>query len=180
MYLGRKSDVSNIENVHYQNLLDEKLGENRRFGLAQGPNIQHEYTKSLSSTPTPSTSISPSVSTNQEKEEPEYAKEEENSNCNIGEISSKLNPRHIWQIAVPHSGTTTLEKVFKSAVQQDFKTRFYNNTKVCPLCSVEEFEYKSSINSTRTSGRHADWYKSNKEFQNVNEVCRVYGFLSVF
>lgn len=107
-----------------------------------------------------------------ESEEKDEKGEENNIDCYIGEI----NPQHswtsqIWQIAVPHTGTTTLENVIKSAVQQDFKTRFYNNTKVCSLCSYEEFEYKASIYSTLASGKHIDWFRANSEFQNVNEVC---------
>ena len=93
------------------------------------------------------------------------------------QISAQLPIRKIWQIAVPHTGTTTLENVLKSAVQQDIETRFKGNTNVCVSCNTSDFEYYLSINSTLQSGGHADWTVSN-QFQNVNDV-RAYFYLDL-
>ena len=93
------------------------------------------------------------------------------------QISAQLPIRRIWQIAVPHTGTTTLENVLKSAVQQDIETRFKGNTDVCVSCSTTDFEYYLSINSTAYSGGHADWTRAN-QFQDVNDV-RAYFYLDL-
>ena len=93
------------------------------------------------------------------------------------QISAQLPIRKIWQIAVPHTGTTTLENVLKSAVQQDIETRFKGNTNVCVSCSTSDFEYYLSIGSTANSGEHNDWTEANIRFQNINEVNRYFLFI---
>ena len=83
------------------------------------------------------------------------------------------NVDHIWQIAVPHTGTSMLENVLKAATSQDFNTRFYNNSIVSSGCDPSIFDQKFFISATEGSGFHGDWFLLNILFQDVAKVSRL-------
>ena len=103
-------------------------------------------------------------------------KNDNDSECNIVNVIQEENIREelplnkVWQIAVPHTGTTTLENVFKAATEQKYLARFKNNKNICISCDKSIFENYLAIDSTSNSGMHADYFRAQTAFVNVNSV----------